>query len=224
MSSRPEVRVNMAMTLDGKVTRPDGTWHGMTSIFDSRRMDVYRRQADAIMVGKNSVSNDDPRVLPEHPHTNHDDRPPVPVMIARSSLPPAHLQMFRDERVRPILFTDRENDPAELRKFEGIADVVMRDRDDLHPAAVLRYLYDERGVRRLLLEGGPSVNHAFFSADLVDWLYLTLVPHLVGVRGLSGIVNGDTAFPGFDENRWELVSCEPERESDEIFLQYRRRR
>lgn len=221
---RPEVRVNMAMTLDGKVTRPDGTWHGMTSDYDARRMDVYRRQADAIMVGKNSTTNDDPRVLPEHPHASHDAHPPVPVMIARSSLPPAHLQMFQDKRVRPIIFTGRENDPAELRGLAGVADVVVRSPEALTPAAVLRFLYVERGVRRLLLEGGPSVNHAFFAADLVDYLYLTIVPHLVGVRGLSGIVNGDTAFAGFDERRWELVACEPERDSDEIFLQYRRRR
>ena len=55
-----QLAINMAMTLDGKVARPDGKWYGLSSRQDKRQMDRIRSQADALILGKNSLINDDP--------------------------------------------------------------------------------------------------------------------------------------------------------------------
>lgn len=248
----PSVAINMAMTLDGKVMRPDGGWHGMTSATDRMRMDRYRSEADVIFVGKNSITADDPIVLPARLRKSSGALKgstlwPVPCMIARSSLPPADRKLFTDSEqrgVRSILFAGKDQPlvsngvrlppsgqalapqdlpmaaPDQLIALVERADVIPFARELLEPAPVLDWLYRERGVRNVLLEGGPKVNHAFFAADLVDVVYLTLVPFLIGKRDLPGIVDGETAFSRFDQSRWRLDRCEPI--GREIFLKYSR--
>jgi len=73
------------------------------------------------------------------------------------------------------------------------------------------------GITSLLLEGGPTLNGLYFEADLVDHIYVTMVPYLLG-RG-EGLMHG--SIPGFAEKKWNLVSSEVK--DDEIFLQYCRR-
>ena len=251
----PAVAVNMAMTLDGKVMRPDGGWHGLTSNADRERMDRYRREADLLIVGKNSISKDDPPVVPAG-----SGRAPVACMIARNSLPPADRKIFTAPAPRrPLLLlgnrqpavlraignqntrSGRALDPAALtppdptdtsshaapdaaeqfallKSLAERARVILFPPELLEPAPVLDYLYREHAVRRVLLEGGPQVNHAFFAADLVDVLHLTLVPYLIGQRDLPGIVDGAEPFGRLDhpDSGWQLDRCEPH--GREVFL------
>jgi riboflavin-specific deaminase-like protein len=232
---RPQVALNMAMTLDGKVMRPDGAWYGLTSPVDRARMELFRRECDVVIVGKNSVIADDPVVA--------SGARPVPCMIARGSLPPADRKLFANPQARPILLVgadqpdlahvvqtpapgrplqatdlDPVGAPAALRELVQRADLIALPRELLEPASVLDWLYRERAARRVLLEGGPQVNHAFFAADLVDVIYLTIVPYLIGARDLPGIVDGEAAFARFDRPGWCLDRCEPV--GQEVFLQY----
>lgn len=64
MEGSSQLSVNMAMTLDGRVMRPDGRWHGLTSREDRRRMDEHRSHARALLLGKASLIADDPIVRP----------------------------------------------------------------------------------------------------------------------------------------------------------------
>ena len=239
----------MAMTLDGKVLRPDGGWHGLPSANDRSRLDRYRWQAQAVIVGKNSVIADDPVVVPQNPPADRDAAPPQPVMITRSSLPPADRQMFAPEQsgasgVRPLLLSSRavpelsalpadialgsESVAAELpgatanlKQLAARTELRVLQPEQLQPEGVLKKL-SQRGVSRVLLEGGPTVNHAFFGRDLVDVLYLTLVPFLMGQSDLPGIVQGAKPFGGFDERRWKLDWCE--KVDQEVFFAYVRTR
>lgn len=247
----------MAMTLDGRVMRPDGTWHGLTSAIDRRRMDVHREAADVVIVGKNSVAADDPEVLPPRLRyvggVGEQRLGPVPVMIARSSLPPADRRVFRDSLkvhgVRPIVLAGADMPVLregvrlpgsgqalraadlpmaageELSRLVEWCEVIPFARELLEPASVLDWLQRERGVRRVLLEGGPQVNHAFFSADLIDVIQLTLVPYLIGTRDVPGIVDGPAALPRFFQNEqpgWRLDRSEAI--GSEVFLRYSRLR
>lgn len=93
--------------------------------------------------------------------------------------------------------------------------------EELTPSRVLKRLSDA-GMGQVLLEGGPTLNYAFFAADLVDRFYLTLVPYVIGQAGLPGPVQGSAALSGFDRVGWELVRHEAI--GSEVFLEYSRRR
>ena len=77
-----ELAINMAMTLDGKVARPDGKWYGLSSRDDKKRMDVYRSSADALILGKNSLINDDPVIKLRY----IDGKDPLPVILIRKGI------------------------------------------------------------------------------------------------------------------------------------------
>ena len=205
----------MAMTLDGKVARPDGRWHGLSSAGDRHRMDIYRGEADALIVGRESVIQDDPLVVPRHIHEG--ERPPVPVMICRSRLPPVDRKMFAQTQARPLLCISSQLEP-DLGSLSARVDVELFSSPPT-PHSVLERLF-ALGFRRVLLEGGPRVNWAFFEADLVDVLYLTMVPFLIGQSDLPAIVDGPGALGGFADTRWELHQARTV--GNEIFLEYRR--
>lgn len=92
MNSLPNVSVNMAMTLDGKVSRPDGRWYGLSSRNDKKRMDEIRSKAEVLILGKNSILNDDPVV-----HLRYVDnvQDPRPVILVRSGTIPKDKKVFR---------------------------------------------------------------------------------------------------------------------------------
>lgn len=265
---RPWLCVNMAMTLDGKVMRPEGGWHGLTSPADAARMERIRGGVDFLIVGRNSIAADDPEVYPEDPRARL-----RPVMIVRSQLPPFDRKIFaRPDRPALLLAGDsipeiaalpavasagaaegeaeagegtgkpsagaarglrrlREEDlPADcshdLRELARRAELYVGPEAALAPEAALEFVSELRPERdrpaRVLLEGGPSLNHAFFARDLVDELNLTLVPFLIGERSMPAIVDGSPAFPGYADARWRRTIAEAA--GDEVFLTYERER
>lgn len=224
VENKIDLCVNMAMTLDGKVQRPDGRWYGLTSVNDRERMDVYRMQAEGLIIGKNSILMDNPVSLPR----NAGAKPPVPIVICRNTLVAFNCRVFEQQAVQPLLFvsrdlwerTEKEGRP-ELVQFRQRVNVVALERGELEPASLLERLYG-MGFRKVLLEGGPTLNHSFFGADLVDTLYVTIVPYLIGGNRLPGIVDGEAVFPGFEQAKWGLVKSEAI--GDELLLQYRRKR
>jgi diaminohydroxyphosphoribosylaminopyrimidine deaminase/5-amino-6-(5-phosphoribosylamino)uracil reductase len=74
----------------------------------------------------------------------------------------------------------------------------------------------ERGIRSLLLEGGPHVNAAFLEAGVIDEVYWTIGPHLLGTDALPMIA----ARPGDRELRPARLASVL-RHGDELFLRYR---
>jgi riboflavin biosynthesis pyrimidine reductase len=98
----------------------------------------------------------------------------------------------------------------------------VETRDALTAHDVLR-LATEDGARVVLTEGGPHLLGSFVEADLLDELFLTVSPQLVGRAGQErlGLVEGVSLVP--EEGRWQhLVSIR--RSTDHLFLRYRRRR
>jgi riboflavin biosynthesis pyrimidine reductase len=89
-----------------------------------------------------------------------------------------------------------------------------RDRVDL--TALLRRL-KRRGVNRLLVEGGGEVNWNFIEADLVDELYVTITPRLLGGRDAPTLLEG----PGLSmREQRALRLLELHREGDELYCRY----
>jgi riboflavin biosynthesis pyrimidine reductase len=90
------------------------------------------------------------------------------------------------------------------------------------PMAMLRLLYAQFGVRRLLHEGGPTLFGQFLGAEVVDELFLTLSPQIAGRKGDAirpGLVQGmefmpDRA-PGF-----QLLSVK--QRAEHLYLRYQR--
>jgi diaminohydroxyphosphoribosylaminopyrimidine deaminase/5-amino-6-(5-phosphoribosylamino)uracil reductase len=151
---RPHVHLKLATTLDGRVAAADGTSRWITG--PQARADVHRLryESDAVLVGTGTALADDPALTVRHlPDGTVPDHQPLRALLGRRALPPRS------------------------RLLDGEAETVhLRSHD---PAAALAELYG-RGVRSVLVEGGPSVAAAFVAARLVDRLTVYVAPALLG--------------------------------------------
>ena len=181
----PFVRLNFVASADGAVS-VDGLSGGLDAPGDAAVFGVLRELADVVVAGAGTVRAEGYRgvrtsgALRERRRARgQSEVPPVAVLTASADLDPG-AALFTDTTVAPLVLTagraPRERRDALTRAG---AEVVVVGADTVEPAAVTAALA-ERGLVRVLCEGGPAVAGAFAAADLVDELCLSLAPQLVG--------------------------------------------
>ncbi|PJZ69882.1 pyrimidine reductase [Leptospira perolatii] len=215
--SRTCLSVNMAMTLDGKVCRPDGKWYGLSSRNDKRRMDQLRAEADALLLGKNSLLQDDPVTHLRYVEGKSDPRP---VILIRTGTLPVDRKVFRHSKTKPLVYCTEKNAKEVRSTLSELTEICVLGPEDIESTDVLRDL-GTRGYSNVLLEGGPRLNDSFFRKNLVDKINLTIVPFVIGQEDLPSITGSSIAYENFDLQSWKLIRTEVI--EDEIFLQYERR-
>src|SRR5690606_4849971 len=142
-----------AATLDGRVAAADGSSRWITGEAARAHAHAQRARADAILVGTGTVLADDPALTARDPEGRLLEHQPVPVVVGERSVP-------ADARLR--------------RHPAGLIETGSRSID-----AILDDLFD-RGMRRVLVEGGPTLATAFVAAGLVDEYLAYLAPALLG--------------------------------------------
>jgi 2,5-diamino-6-(ribosylamino)-4(3H)-pyrimidinone 5'-phosphate reductase len=206
--------INMAMSLDGKVARPDGKWYGLSSQEDKKRMDFYRSKSEALIVGKNSIINDDPYIKIRYIDGALNPRP---IILIRSGVVPKDRKVFEDSDHIPLIICTKSNEKEIKTQFENIAEIHAFDGDDIEPKKVIGLL-KRLGYKQILLEGGPKINYSFFAEGYINRIHLTIVPFLIGQKSLPSILDGANPLDLFDKKSWKLT--ESIIVEDEIFLTY----
>ncbi len=223
---RPLVTTNFAMSVDGKVTFARPGPFALSSREDRRRMARRRAETDAVLWGAGSVLVDQPvaRVLQRELAAGRAERGqarhPLNVLVTARARVSLGNRYFRDPDVPRLVALSDAADPVLVAAYRTRAEVLVQP-GGIDLPALLAHLFEARGVRRLLCEGGPALVWSLFEADVVDELLVTLVPFVVGGRDALTMVEG-TGFTPERVRRLTLVSSEPV--GDELFLTYRVRR
>ncbi|MDT4917572.1 MAG: diaminohydroxyphosphoribosylaminopyrimidine deaminase [Pseudonocardiales bacterium] len=163
-TGRPYVTWKFAATLDGRVAAADYTSRWISSV--ASRADAHRLRGavDAVLVGSGTVLADDPHLT---------------VRDGDGVADPQPLRVVLDRRHRV---------PDDARVLDSAAETVVLDT--AVPQFALKALYD-RGVRHVLVEGGPTLAGAFVEARCVDEVIAYLAPTLLGAGppalGAAGI-------------------------------------
>ena len=220
---RPHVSVNMAMSLDGRISTRTREQITLGTRHDRHLMDVLRAQSDAVIVGAGTVRLDGWPIRVRDDEVRRKRRAsgrgahPLNVVMTRSLDLPIRQSFFTSRETERIVYTTRQAPRARVDRFSRVADVVVLPRKTLSPAAVLADLH-ERGVRKALVEGGGELHFAFAREHLVDEIYITLTPRLIGGVGAPSILDGK-GFLKDEHLKMKLVSNR--RVGDELFLRYR---
>ncbi len=168
---RPFVQLKLAMDAEGMVPAGNGAPVWVTGEAARARGALLRAEADAILIGSGTLLADDPDLTCRLPGLEH--RSPVRVILSSNAELPARARMLRNLERAPVWLIHAESAPPEnsarLRALGVETFAVERAAAggglDLH--AVAGALAD-RGITRLLVEGGPSVATGFLRAGLVD--------------------------------------------------------
>jgi 2,5-diamino-6-(ribosylamino)-4(3H)-pyrimidinone 5'-phosphate reductase len=221
-AERPFVYVNMAMTVDGKITSASREYPAFTSNHDRKSMDRLRAECDAILVGAGTLRADDPpmnirdtEMLDYRRSSGKPDDIPTVVVSAGLDLDPG-ARFFRPSGPTRIIATVEDAPPERVRRLEQLAEMWKLGRGRVDLVGVLSKLR-ERGVERLLVEGGGELNWAFIAGNHVDELYVTVAPTLLGGRNAPTLLEGD----GYSmDSRVRLALVSVDRHGDELYCRY----
>lgn len=171
---RPWVTLKLAVSLDGAVADAARSRGWLTG--EAARREVHRLRAgsDAIAVGIGTVLADDPLLTVRHDPVPR--VPPLRVVFDRQARLPTESQLVRTAQAGPVLVIAREPHATSAARLVG-AGVEILSVPQL--AQALRLLH-RRGVRSLLLEGGPRLAGAFLEEAAVDRVVIFQAPVVLG--------------------------------------------
>ncbi|MCO7220858.1 dihydrofolate reductase family protein [Klenkia sp. PcliD-1-E] len=177
------VRAMMVTALDGAAAGRDGLSGSISSSADREVFDAVRRLADAVLVGAGTLRAEEygpMRASDEHTErrTAAGQAPAPRLAVVSGSLDlPWELPVWADSTLTPLVLTGPEAADDALATAREHAEVVALP--DLEPATLLSALTD-RGLRRIVCEGGPSLLEKVVAADLLDEADITLSPVFAG--------------------------------------------
>jgi 5-amino-6-(5-phosphoribosylamino)uracil reductase len=220
MPERPYTLLSCSMTLDGYLG--DRTPRlALSNEADFERVDELRASCDAIMVGAVTVRTDNPRLLVRS--QAHRDRrrarglpsSPMKITVTERAELDAESNFFTTGEAEKLVYTSRPRVPEARARLGPVATVVDGGRR-VRMRGISEDLAD-RGVERLMVEGGGVVHTQFLADDLVDELQLVVAPFFVGDSSAPRFV-GDGRFPWNAARRATLA--EVRQISDVVLLRY----
>jgi diaminohydroxyphosphoribosylaminopyrimidine deaminase/5-amino-6-(5-phosphoribosylamino)uracil reductase len=186
---RPHVILKLAVSADDKIAASGYKPVSITGEAARTRVHLLRAQCDAILVGIGTVLADDPMLTCRLPGMA--PRSPVRVVLDRSLRSPAGSRLVRSARETPLwVVTSELAEAAAATRLGAAGAQVIRiapsDAPGLDLPAVLHALA-ERGITRLLVEGGSRVASSFVARDHADEVWLLRGPAAIGDGGIAAL-------------------------------------
>jgi diaminohydroxyphosphoribosylaminopyrimidine deaminase/5-amino-6-(5-phosphoribosylamino)uracil reductase len=191
--NRPLFTLKAATSLDGRIATATGDSRWITGEAARAAGHLLRFQHDAIMVGSNTALADDPMLTVRLPGASETPKRPRIVVDGRLRLPPTSaLALSADDTplwiVTQIGHASANKAPLEEQGATIIEVPSLGEATGVDLLATARALAD-RGLTRILVEGGGRLSAALLKHDLVDGIAWFRAPSLVGGDGLPAIAN-----------------------------------
>jgi riboflavin-specific deaminase-like protein len=174
---RPYLIAQIGQSLDGRVATPTGASRDISGAAGLDHLHRLRAHVDAVVVGAGTIRADDPQLTVRRVP----GRSPARVVIDTHGRLPADARWQCCDGMRRILITACSHvapDPVETIRLE-------KDGPIIPPAAIAQALF-ERGLKTLLIEGGPRTIAAFLEAGCLDRLHVLVSPVILG-SGRTGL-------------------------------------
>jgi diaminohydroxyphosphoribosylaminopyrimidine deaminase/5-amino-6-(5-phosphoribosylamino)uracil reductase len=188
---RPHVVLKLAVSPDGKIAAAGRTPVAITGERVRSRVHLLRAQCDAILVGIGTVIADDPELNCRLPGMAK--RSPVRVVLDRALRISGDSMLVHSARATPlwVMTSNFAEAPAAMALGAAGAQVlrvsaVTSPLPGLDLSAVLHSL-SEKGITKLLVEGGAKIASSFMSAGLVDEIWLFRGPNEIGADGVNAL-------------------------------------
>jgi 2,5-diamino-6-(ribosylamino)-4(3H)-pyrimidinone 5'-phosphate reductase len=197
--TRPFVFINSAMSADGKISTFERCQVRISGQADKARVDLLRAESDAIMVGVGTVLSDDPslrvksQIYREARRTRGLPEDPLRVVADSRARTPPSAKVLGPGCIVAVTGSAPQERLRSLSSTQSEIIVCGKERVDL--MELFCRLFD-RGVERLMVEGGATLNWSLLKLGLVDELYVYVGAILIGGVNAPTLVDG----PGFKDH------------------------
>src|SRR5262249_11794655 len=213
---RPFVQLKIAVSGDGLIAPGHGAPRWVTGPEAPQFAHILRARADAIIVGRRTVADDNPELTCRLPGL--EGRSPRRVILdAKFRTPPAARMLQTAERVPVTIFGETGSSPPPYPKGVEVRRMPAGPDGRLNLVVALESLAAE-GVTRVLVAGGPTIADAFLEADLVDEVVIGQGTETLGVKGRKPV--GARGLEFLRTDRWQTVH-ERRIGSDRLSVHYR---
>lgn len=187
----PFVTLKLASSLDGKIATKLGESRWITSERSRRMAHRLRREHAAVLVGINTVLNDDPTLLVRLGKLH---RQPIRIVVdSRAKLPTSSALSRTLEQAPLWLATTRHANEKRLAELEalGVRTLIVDDADGRVDLRSLMRKLGELEVMSVLIEGGGEIAWSALKAGVVDRVVWFIAPIIIGGRDAKDSVAGE---------------------------------
>ncbi|MEK6962265.1 MAG: 2,5-diamino-6-(ribosylamino)-4(3H)-pyrimidinone 5'-phosphate reductase [Thermoproteota archaeon] len=185
-SYRPYVILSAATSLDGKIATKSGDSR-FSSGKDKIRVYRLRATVDAILVGKNTVNRDDP-ILTVHQVKGKN---PIRIILdSRATISTKSRIIKTCNKIPTIIAVSKKASNKNLEKLRKFPlKIIVSGNNIVNIKKLLKTLWKLK-IKKILVEGGGTVNWEFVNQNLFDEIIVTITPFLVGGKDAVSIIEG----------------------------------
>ena len=202
VKSKPFVILNAATSIDGKIATKNGD-SKLSSSEDLKRVHKLRSQVDAILVGKNTVLKDDPLLTVRKVKGKN----PIRIIIDSKGTIPSKAKILQTSKTIPTMIavskSISKSNLEKLKKFP--VEIIITGTSNVNLKSLLRVLYKKK-ISKILVEGGGTVNWEFIKNNLIDELFITVSPYIIGGSNSISLAEGTGFSKVLDSPKLSLKS------------------
>lgn len=187
----PYVTAKFAMSIDGKIATRNGDSRWITNEVSRRTVHKLRHQADAVLVGINTVLVDDPLLTARDFRDRPFSKQPLRIVLDSNGRMPDKARLLSQPGETLIVVHEKLGLKAFSRLNSLNADIVtLPIRNSLLDLNVLLKTLGQRQIVSLFIEGGSTVLGSFFDARLIDKVVAFIAPVVIGGKDAKTAVGG----------------------------------
>lgn len=186
---KPFIVLKAAMTLDGKIATATGQSKWITNetsrAYGYKLRDIY----DGIMVGINTVIEDNPMLTARVDGGKN----PIRIVVDSSLKIDINANVVQDKSAKTIVATTDKADKDKILKLQAQdVDVIVVDKDENDKVDIEKLLdiLGQQNICSILVEGGATLSGSFVAKKLVDKVYFFIAPRIVGGKEAKTPVAG----------------------------------
>ncbi|HET7144610.1 MAG TPA: dihydrofolate reductase family protein [Anaerolineales bacterium] len=194
--NRPYTLINVAITADGKMDTFERKGSAISSKQDKERVDQLRADADAVLVGGKTLLGEYPKLTVKSEALRESrvkrGMPPNPIKVGvvTSADIPLESDFIQAGPARVVIFTTSQTSSSHLETLRGGGVEVFVDEAPRVDLKKMMGRLREIGVKRLMVEGGGTINFELLRLGLIDELTIYIAPIILGGEHAPTLASG----------------------------------
>ena len=186
VNSKLKITLSAAITLDGKIGQKN-KHIVLSSKSDKIRVHKLRSKSDAILVGKNTVQQDDPLLTVRYTKGKN----PIRIILdSRGTIKNSSRIIKTCKHVPTIIVVSELTSKSNLNRLRKLSiDVIVCGKTQVNITKLIPIL-SKKGIKTILLEGGGTLNRSFLKKNLIDEMIIALTPYVLGSENTVSLFEG----------------------------------